>query len=83
MMFTRPDDDTLHQALLCREVGYEGSAFVCVTRQPLAQAVAASPWAANLGDHCRIASDPLINYIPNIHWTNADLCDRLPPAKGQ
>lgn len=31
MMLTRPDDDTLYQALLCRDAAYEGFAFVCVT----------------------------------------------------
>lgn len=31
MLITRPDDDTLYQALLSRDAAYEGFAYVCVT----------------------------------------------------
>ena len=30
MFFDLPDDDTLYQALLARDPGYDGQAFVCV-----------------------------------------------------
>jgi AraC family transcriptional regulator of adaptative response/methylated-DNA-[protein]-cysteine methyltransferase len=30
MMFDLPDDDTLYDALLARDPGYEGRAYVCV-----------------------------------------------------
>ncbi|WP_411196047.1 bifunctional transcriptional activator/DNA repair enzyme AdaA [Rhizobium sp.] len=30
MLFERPDDDTLYEALIARSAGYEGQAYVCV-----------------------------------------------------